>query len=85
MCRCEGNQDKCDNADADSHSAAQIDSSDSSDDEEDVVQYVFPYQSSCSESLLAYNAYDIQEEQVENEVQLDDLEIEMDVDSSFGV
>ena len=83
-CRCEGNEDKCDNPNADSYSAAQVESIESSDeDDDDVVQYVFPYQTSCSDTLLAYTAYDIQEEEADNLVDL--TELEMDVDSSLAL
>ena len=46
MCRCEGNPDKCDNADVDLHAAAYIECEESSDDDDDDdIQCVYPYQS----------------------------------------
>ena len=79
MCRCEGNQDKCDNAEGDSHSATGIDGMESSDeDDDDVVEYVFPYQSTCTDTLLAYSAYDVQEEEADNVVPLTVLEMDLD-------
>jgi hypothetical protein len=84
MCRCEGNQEKCDNADADSHTASQVDSIESSDDEEEhFVGYQFPYESTSNETLLAYNAYEVQEEEADNVLHL--TEFDMDTDSNFAM
>ena len=84
MCRCEGNPDKCDNADVDSHPAAHIECEESSDDDDDDdnddIQCVYPYQSLSGDALSAYSAYDVQEEEADNVVLLND--VEMDVGSS---